>query len=134
MTVYSGCVGADEFGRQLEAAARKDGVHTEYLKDPTTPTGTMAVLIHGKERTFVVTLGAVSHFKLAHLESVAMKAALAQARIIYYSAFSITGSLDSMLAAGKYAADTGNTFMTNLAGAPVCCAAVENLLAQVCSC
>ena len=32
-TSYIGCIGKDEYGEQLKAAAAKDGVETHYLED-----------------------------------------------------------------------------------------------------
>ena len=32
-TAYIGCIGKDEYGEQLKAAAAKDGVETHYLED-----------------------------------------------------------------------------------------------------
>jgi adenosine kinase len=116
LTVYSGCVGDDEYGRRLEAAARKDNVRVEYLKDATHPTGTCAVLIHEKERSLVANLGAANHYKISHLESPLMQAVVAQARIFYSAGFFLTVSPDSMVAVGKHAAETGKIYMTNLSG------------------
>jgi sugar/nucleoside kinase (ribokinase family) len=47
---YIGCVGDDDNGKTLKAAAQKDGVQTHYLIDPAVPTGTCAVLVNEKER------------------------------------------------------------------------------------
>jgi adenosine kinase len=116
LTVYSGCVGDDEYGRQLEAAARKDNVRVEYLKDATQPTGTCAVLIHEKERSLVANLGAANHYKISHLESPLMQAVVSQAKIFYSAGFFLTVSPDSMVAVGKHAAETGKIYMTNLSG------------------
>ena len=32
-TSYIGCIGKDDYGEQLKAAAAKDGVETHYLED-----------------------------------------------------------------------------------------------------
>jgi sugar/nucleoside kinase (ribokinase family) len=51
---YIGCIGNDPFGKTLKEAAEKDGVTTHYLVDPTTPTGTCAVLVRDKERLTIM--------------------------------------------------------------------------------
>lgn len=119
LTVYSGCVGNDEYGRKLEAAASKDHVRVEYLKDAAYPTGTCAVLIHDKERSLIANLGAANHYKTDHLNSPLMQGIVAQARIFYSAGFFLTVSPDSMVAVGKHAAETGKIYMTNLSGEAV---------------
>ncbi len=52
-TAYIGAIGNDEFGRQLKAAAEKDGVATHYYVLDDQATGTCAVLVHDKERSLV---------------------------------------------------------------------------------
>ena len=52
-TTFVGCVGQDAAAAQLKACAEADGVTTHYMQDATTPTGSCAVLIHGKERCLV---------------------------------------------------------------------------------
>lgn len=114
LTVYSGAVGTDEFGVKLEAAARKDHVRVEYLKDAAYPTGTCAVLIHEKERSLVANLAAANHYNISHLESPLMQAVVAKAKVFYSAGFFLTVSPDSMVAVGKHAAETGKIYVTNL--------------------
>jgi adenosine kinase len=65
---YIGCVGDDENGRTLKAAAEKDGVETHYMVVNTVPTGTCAVLVNEKERSLVANLGAAESYKESHLK------------------------------------------------------------------
>ena len=60
-TGYVGSVGADENGAMLEKCARADGVNVQYMKQPSTPTGTCAVLVSKEgERALVTNLAAAN--------------------------------------------------------------------------
>jgi adenosine kinase len=49
-TSYIGCIGDDEFGKQMEKLASEGGVDVQYDIDQTTATGTCAVLVVDGER------------------------------------------------------------------------------------
>jgi len=55
MTAYMGCVGNDEYGKQLEKCATNDGVLVHYMIDESVATGTCAALIKDGERSLVAT-------------------------------------------------------------------------------
>ena len=66
-TSYIGCIGKDDFGKQLEKQATKGGVKVQYLVDDKEPTGTSACLITEKVISLVANLGAANSYKQEHL-------------------------------------------------------------------
>jgi adenosine kinase len=84
--------GDDAFGRQLEEAAKADGVTTAHLKDATTPTGTCAVLVHHHERSLIANLAAANNYKVEHLLSDAVQAIVNKAQYFYSAGFFLTVS------------------------------------------
>lgn len=68
-TGFFGCVGEDEYSTRLREATNKGGVSVYYLVDPSTPTGTCAVLIHEKERTLVANLSAAKNLTLDYVQT-----------------------------------------------------------------
>ena len=113
-TTYVGCVGDDEFARQLKAAATADGVDAQYLVEPSFPTGTCAVLIHDKDRSLVANLGAANHYKKSHLDSALIRSKFEQARVFYATGFFLTVSPESLVAIGEYAESTSKIFTFNI--------------------
>ena len=87
-----GWPGKDEFGRQLEEAAKADGVRTEHLKDDATPTGTCAVLVHHHERSLIANLAAANLYKTEHLASDHVQAIVHKAQYFYSAGFFLTVS------------------------------------------
>ena len=113
-TAFIGCIGIDDFGEQLEKAARGDGVEALYLKDETTPTGTCAVLVHEAERSLVANLSAANAYKHAHAQTPEIQAAVARARVFYTAGFFLTVSPETMEMVGKHAAENNKVFCLNL--------------------
>lgn len=113
-TSYIGCVGKDEFGRQLRLKAEGDGVHVSYLETEAHPTGTCACLITEKVRSLVANLGAANHYKKDHLDLPENWALVEKARFCYISGFFLTVSPDSILEVAKHCAERNKTFMMNL--------------------
>eukprot|EP00295_Goniomonas_pacifica_P032806 CAMPEP_0175963136 /NCGR_PEP_ID=MMETSP0108-20121206/36858_1 /TAXON_ID=195067 ORGANISM="Goniomonas pacifica, Strain CCMP1869" /NCGR_SAMPLE_ID=MMETSP0108 /ASSEMBLY_ACC=CAM_ASM_000204 /LENGTH=344 /DNA_ID=CAMNT_0017291013 /DNA_START=22 /DNA_END=1056 /DNA_ORIENTATION=+ len=111
---YVGCIGRDNFGEKLETAAKKDGINVLYQHDETTPTGTCAVLVVGKERSLIANLGASEKATQAHAESPAVTAALDAAKVIYISSFFLTHSADTITAVCKKAAEANKIMTMNL--------------------
>jgi len=111
---YIGCVGNDQNGKTLAAAAAKDGVTTHYLIDPQAPTGTCAVLVHDKERSLVANLGAAEKYKGTHFTSPEIEKLLAKAKFYYTTGFFLTHSPDTLVSLGQLAAKTNNTLLMNL--------------------
>jgi adenosine kinase len=119
---FLGCVGEDDFGRKLRAAATADGVNAAYQVDPETPTGACAVLIHGKERSLIANLSACNKYKAAHLETAEISALLSAAKFIYIGGFFVTvpegpAAIDILL---KAALADGKRVGTNLSAPFIC--------------
>ena len=113
-TSYIGCIGKDDFGKQLEKQATKDGVKVHYLVDDKEPTGTCACLITEKVRSLVANLGAANSYKQEHLPKPENWKLIEQAQFAYIAGFFLTVSIDSILSVGKHCAETNKHFMMNL--------------------
>jgi len=113
-TAYIGCIGDDKFGKTLKEATEKDGVTPHYLVDPTTPTGTCAVLIHNKERSLVANLSAANKYKKSHFDSPEIQAVVAKAQFYYSTGFFLTVSPETAIALGKIACENNKPFLFNL--------------------
>ena len=126
-TSYVGCVGNDEFGRQLEIQATGDGVRVQYLVDEKEPTGTCACLITQKVRSLVANLGAAQHYKVEHLVKKENWALIEAAKICYISGFFLMVSLDAIFEVARHCADADKVFTMNLSAAFVPAACKEKL-------
>jgi len=113
-TNYIGCVGNDENGKNMKAAAEEYGVTTRYLIDNDTPTGTCAVLLTDKERSLVAFLGAAEKHKKEHLETPVIKLVVNQAQYFYMTGFFLTHSPDTLLALAQHAKEHNKTVLMNL--------------------
>ena len=96
-TAFMGCVGEDDYARQLEECATSDGVLVHYIKDASVPTGTCAALIKDGERALVTNLDAANNFKPSHLETEKAKEILEAAKIYYSAGFFLTVSVESLV-------------------------------------
>merc|ERR1719230_528306 len=113
-TAYMGCVGADENAAVMKAECEKAGVQALYMTDSTTPTGTCACCILGKERSLCTNLHAANNYKQTHLQEAANWAIASGAKIIYSAGFFITVSPESIGLASQEAAKNGNLYCMNL--------------------
>ncbi|KAL7570509.1 hypothetical protein ACA910_004287 [Epithemia clementina (nom. ined.)] len=114
MVAFMGCVGSDDYAKQLEDCASKDGVLVHYMKDESTPTGTCAALIKGGERALVANLAAANNFKPSHLETPKAQEIINSVDIYYSAGFFLTVSVDALVTvASKMAADN-KIFALNL--------------------
>lgn len=113
-SAYMGCVGTDQFGKQLEECAAADGVKVHYMKDDSTPTGTCAVLVKGGERSLIANLAAANNFKPSHLETAESKAIYESASLYYIAGFFLTVSVDSLKIVAEHALANNKTFCLNL--------------------
>jgi len=113
-TAFMGCVGTDNFGKQLETCAASDGVCVNYMKDETTPTGTCAVLVKGGERSLVANLAAANNFKPSHLETDESKAIYTSAKVYYIAGFFLTVSVESLKIVAEHALANDKIFCLNL--------------------
>jgi adenosine kinase len=119
---FLGCIGDDAYGRQLRQSANADGVNTAYLVDPETPTGTCAVLIHGKERSLIANLAACNKYKAAHIQTPEISALVAAAKFVYVGGFFVTvpEGPDATALLLKAALEGGKKVATNLSAPFIC--------------
>ncbi len=120
VTSYIGCIGQDEFGKQLEKQATNDGVRVRYSVDEAEPTGTCACLITEKVRSLVANLGAANKYKVEHLQVKENWALVENCRFAYIAGFFLTVSVDSILAVAKHCTETNKYFMMNLSAPFIC--------------
>lgn len=114
ISAYVGCVGSDEFGASLRAAATGAGVQCLYQTSDK-PTGTCAVLVQDAERSLVASLAAAEQFKVTHWSEPTQQAAMNSASVFYMASFFLTHSADSAELIGKHASNNGKIFCVNLA-------------------
>merc|ERR1719440_81135 len=113
-TAYMGCVGKDANADTMKAECEKAGVQACYMVDPSTPTGSCACCILGKERSLCTNLHAANNYKETHLQQPANWAIASGAKIIYSAGFFITVSPPSIQIASEEAAKNGNLYCMNL--------------------
>jgi hypothetical protein len=113
-TAFIGCIGTDENGKRLRQEAESDGVKVHYMEDPTTPTGTCAVLIVNKDRSMVANLAAANSYKKTHFEDSVIQVIVSNAKIFYITGFFITVSPDTILAVAEHAKTNNKVFTMNL--------------------
>jgi len=111
---YMGCVGKDKFAAEMKKACLSDGVNAQYLEDPSTPTGTCAVLVNGGERSLVAALNAANNYKADHVKMPEHWKIVESARYYYMAGFFITVSPESIMAVAKHSAEEGKCFTMNL--------------------
>merc|ERR1719163_439213 len=114
-TAYMGCIGGDENGKKLQAAAEKDGVKVQYMIDASTATGTCACLINGNERSLCTNLNAANNYKETHCQQAENWKLVQDAKIIYSAGFFITVSPASMKLAAAETVRQGSLYCLNLA-------------------
>ena len=120
-TGYVGSVGADENGAMLEKCARADGVNVQYMKQPSTPTGTCAVLVSKEgERALVTNLAAANEYTKDHYDSPEIQAMVKATKIFYSAGFFITVSVPTLKAYGEHCSATGKTMCMNLSAPFIC--------------
>jgi adenosine kinase len=113
-TAFMGCVGIDDYGKQLEECANKDGVLVHYMKDPETPTGTCAALIKDGERALIANLAAANNFKPTHLETEKAREIIESAKFYYTAGFFLTVSVESLVLVAEHAVANNKVFCLNL--------------------
>ncbi|EGD75309.1 adenosine kinase b [Salpingoeca rosetta] len=117
---FIGCVGKDKYSEALKEAAEGAKVNVAYMEDESTPTGTCAVLVTGKERTLVANISAANNYKLDHLEKPEIWGLVESAKYYYISSFFITVSPPSIMKVAKHAAETNKVFAMNIAAPFIC--------------
>jgi adenosine kinase len=113
-SAFMGCVGNDDYAKQLEDCASSDGVLVHYMKDAETPTGTCAALIKDGERALVANLAAANNFKPSHLETDTAKEIIESAKFYYIAGFFLTVSVESLVKVAEHALENKKTFLLNL--------------------
>lgn len=111
---FMGCVGQDDYGKQLETCASADGVLVNYMKDTSAPTGTCAALIVDKERSLVTNLDAANNFKETHLQEAVSQEIIDSASIYYSAGFFLTVSVESLEHVASKYVEAGKTVCVNL--------------------
>ncbi|EDQ84919.1 uncharacterized protein MONBRDRAFT_39088 [Monosiga brevicollis MX1] len=114
-TAFIGCVGKDDYAKQLETAAGGCHVDVNYMYDESATTGTCAVLVTGNERTLVANIAAANNYKAEHLEEKHIQELIDNARFFYISGFFLTVSPPSILRVAKHACEKEKIFSMNLA-------------------
>eukprot|EP00475_Leptophrys_vorax_P043123 TRINITY_DN8193_c0_g1_i1.p1 TRINITY_DN8193_c0_g1~~TRINITY_DN8193_c0_g1_i1.p1 ORF type:complete len:353 (-),score=60.30 TRINITY_DN8193_c0_g1_i1:238-1236(-) len=112
---YMGCIGKDEFGREMTKNCTAVGVNVHYREDDTTPTGTCAVLIVGGERSLIANLAAANCYKTDHLLAPENWALVEAAQFYYIAGFFLTVSPESIMTVAKHACEKNKVFTMNLA-------------------
>jgi len=113
-SAFMGCVGSDDYAKQLETCASSDGVLVHYMKDEATPTGTCAALIKDGERALVTNLDAANNFKPSHLQTDKAKEIVESAKICYIAGFFLTVSVESLVEVGDKIVAKDGIFCLNL--------------------
>ncbi|KAJ6233110.1 hypothetical protein M0813_30216 [Anaeramoeba flamelloides] len=114
-TWYTGAVGNDNFGKQLENSAKSDGVKPLYYTTEECGTGTCAVCIYKGERSLVANLGASNHFKINHLETELLKKHIEATTIFYISSFFLCVSPESAMLIAEHCLKNNKYFCMNIA-------------------
>lgn len=114
-TGFIGCVGNDDYGKQLQDCAEQGGVAVHYLKDDKEATGTCAALVMEKERSLVANLSAANLYKKDHFDSEPIQKVLETAQYVYSAGFFLTVSPPTLQAIGEHCVANDKVFMVNLA-------------------
>lgn len=109
---YFGCVGEDQFSKQLLAENDAAGVISLYQVKPDIGTGKCAAMITGHNRSLVTDLGAANHFTPDHLDK--HWSQVENASFFYVGGFHLTVSPEAIAKLGKHAQETGKPFVLNL--------------------
>lgn len=109
-----GCTGKDKNADIMTEKAKEVGLNTAYQVDESTPTGTCAVLITGKDRSLVAHLAAANNFKASHLDDPKNWSIVENAKIYYISGFFFTVCPEAIQRVAKYSLDNERTLMLNL--------------------
>jgi len=119
-TSYIGCVGKDTYAETLRAETEKCKVRALYQEDESTPTGTCAVLVTGKERTLIANIAAANKFHISHLEKPHVWSVIEATPYFYVSGFFLTVSPPSILKIAQHAAEKDKIFSMNLSAPFIC--------------
>lgn len=113
-TVYVGCVGRDDYGKQLEGICNKAGVKTLYRYDEETPTGRCGVVITGHNRSLCTDLAAANKYKIEHLKQPEVWKYVENAKFFYVGGYHLTVCPPAAMALAEEAAAKDKVFILNL--------------------
>lgn len=116
-SVFTGCVGDDNYRKTLEVAAKSCGVTTRYaVNDRGLDTGTCAVVItaSGKNRSLVANLSAANVYQAKDIDKV--WDAVEKAQYFYSAGFFLTteGGPQALEKIGNHCLEHNKTYITNL--------------------
>lgn len=114
VATFMGCTGKDKNADIMTEKAKEVGLNTAYQVDESTPTGTCAVLITGKDRSLVAHLAAANNFKASHLDDPKNWSIVENAKIYYISGFFFTVCPEAIQRVAKYSLENNRTLMLNL--------------------
>lgn len=115
--VYIGCVGADKYADLLRTKNAEAGVRSEYLVDPTHPTGRCGVIITDTNRSMCTHLAAANEYKLSHLQSPDIWSLVQNASVFYVGGYHLTVCVPAIMALAEHAAKENKVFAMGV-GAP----------------
>src|ERR1700761_368936 len=102
--VFIGCVGKDKYAENLEEAAGRVGLRTEYRYDEEKPTGRCGVIITGHHRSMCTDLAAANCYKIDHLKSPEIWKLVEQAKVFFVGGYHLTVCPPAIMALAEEAA------------------------------
>ncbi|KAJ6264864.1 Ribokinase [Drechslerella dactyloides] len=112
--LYIGCIGNDDYGKQLKQVCDNEGLRVEYRLDEEHPTGRCGVIITGHNRSMCTDLGAANHYKLEHLQSERIWKLVEEAEYFYVGGYHLTVCVPAILALAEEAVKKDKPFVMNI--------------------
>lgn len=139
---YFGCIGNDKFGDILDRTLKESGMHSMLHRDETTPTGTCACVIVGKERALCANIASSAKYPTAHFDdnmvsnhiasnSLSIQSYIASAKYVYATAFFITSNAECMRKVGRYCAENDKPMVFNIAAGFLLCTNFDDVMDAV---
>jgi adenosine kinase len=110
-------VGADKYADMLRTKNAEAGVRSEYLVEPSQPTGRCGVIITDHNRSMCTHLAAANEYKLSHLKSPEIWSLVEQADFYYVGGYHFTVCPPAIMALAEEAAAKNKVFALGM-GAP----------------
>jgi len=111
---FVGCIGNDDFGRELTKVANEARVKTHFMVTSDHQTGCCASIIYKKDRSLVAHVSAAEHYSVDHFSSTEIQNVVQGSELFYASGFFILSSLPTCIALGQHCAQNNKVFMLNL--------------------
>ncbi|GLT92363.1 hypothetical protein SLE2022_102030 [Rubroshorea leprosula] len=102
---YMGCIGKDNFGKEMKKNSKAVGVN-----DESTPTGTCVVCVVGGERSLVAHLSTANCYTSEHLKRPDNWALVEKAKYFYIAGFFLIVFPDSIQLVAEHAAANNKSF------------------------